>query len=200
MSVVTGLVGSMRVYQWTKNLVLFAGPVVTLTILDPEFAIPAILGFFTFSIATSGVYLLNDVLDVERDRLHPVKRVRPIASGRVPVPVALQHCGRAERTGFALLQQLRRHGHRDRRGLLAADAADADRHREARDPVLGEATLGEALPKALRLGHRADHARPAECAARQQRRSDRQVLVVAVGHHEGEGAGRHVGDFLGGLG
>lgn len=88
MSVVTGLVGSMRVYQWTKNLVLFAGPVFTLTILDPEFAIPAILGFFTFSIATSGVYLLNDVLDVERDRLHPVKRVRPIASGRVPVPVA----------------------------------------------------------------------------------------------------------------
>lgn len=88
MSVLTGLVGSMRIYQWTKNLVVFAGPVFTLKILDPVFAVPAILGFFTFSIATSGVYVLNDVLDVERDRLHPVKRVRPIASGRVPAPVA----------------------------------------------------------------------------------------------------------------
>jgi 4-hydroxybenzoate polyprenyltransferase len=78
----------MRIYQWTKNLVLFAGPVFTLKILDPSFALPSILGFFTFSLATSGVYVLNDVLDVERDRLHPVKRTRPVASGRLPIRAA----------------------------------------------------------------------------------------------------------------
>lgn len=82
------VIRSMRIYQWTKNLVLFAGPVFTLKILDPHFAVPSILGFFTFSLATSGVYLLNDVMDVERDRLHPAKRERPVASGRVPRPAA----------------------------------------------------------------------------------------------------------------
>jgi len=77
------VIRSMRIYQWTKNLVLFAGPVFTLKLLDPRFAVPSILGFFTFSLATSGVYLLNDVMDVERDRLHPGKRERPVASGRL---------------------------------------------------------------------------------------------------------------------
>lgn len=85
---IRGLVTSLRIYQWTKNLVLFAGPVFTLMILEPRYAAPAVAGFFAFSFATSGVYLLNDVVDVERDRLHPVKRERPIASGRVPVGLA----------------------------------------------------------------------------------------------------------------
>lgn len=83
------LIRSMRVYQWTKNLVVLAGPIFTLKILDPHFAIPSLLGFATFSLATSGVYVLNDVIDVERDRLHPTKRTRPVASGRVPVGVAV---------------------------------------------------------------------------------------------------------------
>jgi 4-hydroxybenzoate polyprenyltransferase len=79
---------SMRVYQWTKNLVLFAGLVFTLKVREPAFVLAVIAGFFTFSIAVSGVYLLNDVLDIERDRLHPEKRLRPVASGRLPVRVA----------------------------------------------------------------------------------------------------------------
>lgn len=79
---------SMRFYQWTKNLVLLAGLVFTLQFLDPSFVLAAIAGFFTFSLAVSGVYLLNDVLDVERDRLHPEKRNRPVASGRLSIPVA----------------------------------------------------------------------------------------------------------------
>jgi len=82
------MIRSMRIYQWTKNLVLFAGPVFTLKILDPAFALPSLLGFLAFSLATSGVYVLNDVLDVERDRLHPTKRSRPIASGRLPIGAA----------------------------------------------------------------------------------------------------------------
>ena len=78
----------MRIYQWTKNLVLFAGLVFTLKLLDPHSVIAAIAGFFAFSFAVSGVYVLNDVFDVSRDRLHPDKRHRPIASGRLPVGVA----------------------------------------------------------------------------------------------------------------
>ncbi len=81
------VVRSMRLYQWTKNLVLFAGLVFTLKILEPPFVLAAIAGFFAFSIAVSGVYMLNDVLDVERDRLHPEKRARPVASGTLS-PVA----------------------------------------------------------------------------------------------------------------
>jgi 4-hydroxybenzoate polyprenyltransferase len=86
--VIRDVIRSMRIYQWTKNLVLFAGPVFTLMVLDPEFAVPVVAGFFAFSLATSGVYLLNDVLDVQRDRLHPTKRDRPIASGRLPIRTA----------------------------------------------------------------------------------------------------------------
>lgn len=83
------IVRSMRLYQWTKNLVLFAGLVFTLKFLDPPFVLAAVAGFFAFSIAVSGVYLLNDVIDVDRDRLHPEKRHRPVASGKLSIPAAL---------------------------------------------------------------------------------------------------------------
>ncbi len=80
---------SMRVYQWTKNLVVFAGLVFTMKFLDPPYLRDAVLGFFLFSLAVSGMYLLNDVFDVERDRLHPAKRGRPIAAGELPIGAAM---------------------------------------------------------------------------------------------------------------
>ncbi len=82
------VVRSMRVYQWTKNLVIFAGLVFTLKILDPPFVLAAVAGFFAFSLAVSGAYLLNDVVDVERDRLHPGKKIRPVASGTLSAATA----------------------------------------------------------------------------------------------------------------
>jgi 4-hydroxybenzoate polyprenyltransferase len=81
-------VRSMRVYQWTKNLVLFAGPIFTLRLLDPPIAVAAVAGFLCFSLAASGVYVLNDILDVKADRLHPEKRHRPVASNALPIPAA----------------------------------------------------------------------------------------------------------------
>jgi len=78
----------MRIYQWTKNLVLFAGLIFTMKFLDPVYVKDTVLGFFLFSLAVSGMYLLNDVIDVERDRLHVSKRARPIAAGLLPIPVA----------------------------------------------------------------------------------------------------------------
>ncbi|HMI30387.1 MAG TPA: decaprenyl-phosphate phosphoribosyltransferase [Candidatus Limnocylindrales bacterium] len=82
------IIQSMRIYQWTKNLVLFAGLIFTLKFLDPPYVLDTILGFFLFSLAVSGMYILNDILDIERDRLHATKRDRPIAAGKVPIRVA----------------------------------------------------------------------------------------------------------------
>jgi 4-hydroxybenzoate polyprenyltransferase len=79
---------SMRLYQWTKNLVLFAGLVFTMKFLDPPYVKDAVLGCFLFSLAVSGMYILNDIFDLERDRLHPAKRARPIAAGRLPIGAA----------------------------------------------------------------------------------------------------------------
>ncbi len=78
----------LRPRQWTKNLLLFAGVLFSRQAGRPELLLRAALGFVAFSLLAGLVYLLNDVRDAELDRLHPVKRERPIASGRLPVPVA----------------------------------------------------------------------------------------------------------------
>jgi 4-hydroxybenzoate polyprenyltransferase len=90
------LLKAMRPKQWIKNLLLFAGFVFTLNErwrpFTPEmwqYLERAAAAFGLFSLIASSVYLLNDVIDVERDRAHPTKRNRPIASGELPPPVAL---------------------------------------------------------------------------------------------------------------
>jgi 4-hydroxybenzoate polyprenyltransferase len=87
--VIAPVLRSLRVYQWTKNLVLFAGPIFTLRILDPAIAVASVAGFFAFSLVASGIYVLNDVVDVEQDRLHAEKRMRAVASGALPIPAAV---------------------------------------------------------------------------------------------------------------
>jgi len=83
------LLQGMRPVQWLKNLLL-AVPLVTAhewANLDKLTAL--LVAFVSFSLAASSVYLVNDVIDAQHDRLHPTKRNRPIASGRLSVPVAL---------------------------------------------------------------------------------------------------------------
>jgi 4-hydroxybenzoate polyprenyltransferase len=79
----------LRPKQWTKNLLLFAALVFARKLLDPQAAITATLAFVAFCLASSSVYVLNDLIDAERDRLHPEKRHRPIASGQVSSSAAL---------------------------------------------------------------------------------------------------------------
>lgn len=79
---------SLRPKQWTKNLLLFAGLVFTYNLLNPGMLSRVILGFAAFCALSSAGYLWNDLRDVAADRLHPVKRHRPIASGQVPVALA----------------------------------------------------------------------------------------------------------------
>jgi len=82
---------SMRPRQWLKNLVLFAGLVFDRQLrLDNLPAVwHTIAGFIIFCLISGVVYLLNDIADIEADRSHPQKRHRPIASGQLPVRVAL---------------------------------------------------------------------------------------------------------------
>jgi 4-hydroxybenzoate polyprenyltransferase len=84
----TDLLLALRPYQWTKNLLVFAALVFALELQDTEKLRAAVLAFLCFCAASSATYLLNDLRDRERDRTHPEKAQRPIAAGRVSVPVA----------------------------------------------------------------------------------------------------------------
>src|SRR4029453_15460641 len=84
----TGLVVSLRPRQWVKNLFLFAGLVFGQKLFTPA-AWMAGAAFLIFCALSGAVYLLNDVADRERDRLHPDKRHRPVAAGRVSVAAAV---------------------------------------------------------------------------------------------------------------
>ncbi len=82
------LLRAMRPRQWTKNGFLFAA-----LVFDRQFFIlpsltRTILGAILFSFLASAVYLFNDLADIEADRAHPVKRLRPIPAGDLPVSVA----------------------------------------------------------------------------------------------------------------
>jgi 4-hydroxybenzoate polyprenyltransferase len=79
---------ALRPKQWTKNLLLFAGVVFSQNLRDPRLVGRAVVGFFAFSLLAGMVYLINDLRDVEQDRAHPRKRLRPIPSGRLPVAAA----------------------------------------------------------------------------------------------------------------
>jgi 4-hydroxybenzoate polyprenyltransferase len=86
--IVAGLVRSMRPRQWIKNGVVFAPLIFARKIEVGDEALRAAAAFGLFCALASGVYLFNDLLDRESDRLHPEKRHRPIASGALPPRVA----------------------------------------------------------------------------------------------------------------
>jgi decaprenyl-phosphate phosphoribosyltransferase len=80
---------AVRPRQWPKNLLVFAAPLAGATLGRDDGFGYALLAFVAFTAAASAVYVINDVLDVERDRMHPTKCLRPIASGRLPRSAAL---------------------------------------------------------------------------------------------------------------
>jgi len=84
---------AMRPRQWTKNLLLFAGIIFAAKLGDPARWLAAVTAFVAYCAASSAAYLVNDVRDAESDRLHPVKRSRPIARGELSPQVALALAG-----------------------------------------------------------------------------------------------------------
>jgi len=87
--VVISLLLSLRPSQWTKNLIIFAALIFGQRLLDPTAVVTSLAAFAVFCALSGVVYLVNDVADRHADRQHPVKRHRPIASGAVPVPLAI---------------------------------------------------------------------------------------------------------------
>jgi 4-hydroxybenzoate polyprenyltransferase len=87
------LLEAMRPKQWFKNVFVLAGLVFGGQLFDPASCLRALACFFLFCAASSSVYLINDVFDRSSDAHHPAKRLRPIASGRLPVAVAVTAAG-----------------------------------------------------------------------------------------------------------
>ena len=83
------LIRTMRPGQWTKNLLLFAGIIFAQHLLEPRALLTVVSGFLLFCLLSSSIYILNDVCDAEQDRRHPLKRMRPIAAGRIGRGTAL---------------------------------------------------------------------------------------------------------------
>jgi len=82
-STVIGLIRACRPLQWTKNVLLFFGLIFALKLTNLALDERAIAGFLVFCAVSSGVYLINDLADVEKDRQHPKKRNRPLAAGMI---------------------------------------------------------------------------------------------------------------------
>jgi len=83
------LIRACRPRQWSKNLLVFAAPMFAFRFQSVELWWAVAVSLMCFCLLSSAVYLLNDSLDVEADRMHPRKRYRPIAAGLVSVPQAL---------------------------------------------------------------------------------------------------------------
>ena len=79
----------MRPRQWVKNVLVFAAPFVGGDLLTPGIVPDLLVAFVAFSLAASGIYLVNDAKDVDADRAHPTKRFRPIAAGVVAPRLAV---------------------------------------------------------------------------------------------------------------
>ncbi len=97
---------AMRPRQWTKNLLLFAGIIFAAQLGDPSRWAAAVTAFVAYCAASSAAYLVNDVRDAESDRLHPVKRARPMARGELSPRAALALAGALALAAFALIGAL----------------------------------------------------------------------------------------------
>jgi decaprenyl-phosphate phosphoribosyltransferase len=82
-------VRAVRPRQWLKNLLVLAAPLAAGKLFEPAILRGAALAFVAFCLVSASVYLVNDVRDVEEDRLHPTKRFRPIAAGELKPATAL---------------------------------------------------------------------------------------------------------------
>jgi 4-hydroxybenzoate polyprenyltransferase len=88
-----GAARTLRPHQWVKNVFVLAPVVFAKEVFEQRLLLQAASAFAIFCLLAGAVYAMNDVADVEADRMHPVKRYRPIASGRVPLGWARVLCG-----------------------------------------------------------------------------------------------------------
>jgi decaprenyl-phosphate phosphoribosyltransferase len=95
-------VRAMRPRQWVKNVLVFTAPLAAGKLFNQSVLLHAALAFVAFCLVSATVYLINDVRDVEEDRLHPRKRLRPIAAGELKPAAALVLAAITGAAGFAV--------------------------------------------------------------------------------------------------
>lgn len=87
--IILALIYATRPRQWIKNLAVFAASIFTGQLFNGEIFKNSLSAFIIFCALSAATYLFNDVIDVKRDRFHPVKKLRPVASGTLPIPIAM---------------------------------------------------------------------------------------------------------------
>src|SRR5205085_5036797 len=83
------LISAMRPHQWAKNALIFVPAIAGHRIVRLPVLTSALIAFVAFSLCASAIYLVNDILDIRADRLHPRKRTRPFAAGDLSVPAGM---------------------------------------------------------------------------------------------------------------
>ncbi|OGJ84540.1 MAG: hypothetical protein A2268_11140 [Candidatus Raymondbacteria bacterium RifOxyA12_full_50_37] len=89
MKSIRSLLASFRIDQWLKNVFVLAPLAFSKHLFNPGYAVPAVVYALLFCFVSSAIYVFNDFIDRERDRLHPGKKDRPLAAGDLPVVLAL---------------------------------------------------------------------------------------------------------------
>lgn len=82
------LIKSLRPHQWSKNFLLFAGLIFSHQLFSWVLLADVLLGFAIFCLLSGGIYIVNDLVDLNNDQQHPLKRQRPIAAGKLSVALA----------------------------------------------------------------------------------------------------------------
>jgi 4-hydroxybenzoate polyprenyltransferase len=85
----SGLLKTMRPRQWVKSIIVYAALVFDGKLLNPELFLKTTVVFICFCLISSSVYIMNDLVDIEKDRQHPRKRRRPLASGQLDTRLAV---------------------------------------------------------------------------------------------------------------
>lgn len=86
---IPAIVKALRPSHWVKNLSLFAALLFSQNLFEPLLFNRVVWAFISFCLASSATYIFNDIIDAKRDRLHPIKKDRPIASGKLSIPLAI---------------------------------------------------------------------------------------------------------------
>lgn len=94
----------IRLQQYVKNLFIFLPLFFAGQITDLSLLFDAVMAFIAFSLSASALYILNDCLDIEADRLHPIKKLRPLVSGAISIKTAVILLGIFSITGALLMQ------------------------------------------------------------------------------------------------
>src|SRR3990172_330186 len=79
----------LRPRQWLKNVAVFAAATFAGQLFEPAVFEKVIFSFLVFCGLSSATYIINDIFDVKKDRLHPFKKFRPLAHGDIPIPVGV---------------------------------------------------------------------------------------------------------------